>query len=294
MPRNFVPCARVIFHGMTTRFALTSASLVLAALAPVSASPLRPAGHLPVPLESFLNYHAGSVRELSQEVSVDPVVRRRLARHFHVTPAQMTTYISQNLVLRHLQKAGTYRVACVRADGSEYYVESRLPAGTPVFVSRTTGQPILKLACGNPMVSALPPTLFPNKPVAPPRLAALPTTLTDSNLAGVPALTALDGTAPDLLAASDLSAPAVVRVSPSLQLLGGGGGSGLSGIFPALLGVGAAVGVFGNGNGGSNGTPAGPANPAVPESSTATSMGLLFVGGSLVFILRRKTRARSV
>ena len=290
MPRNHTPRTPAIFYGMTMRLTLLPV-FALAALAPASASSLHPAGHLPVPLESFLNYHASSVRELSQEVTVDPVVRRRLARHFHITPAQMTTYIRQNLVLRRLQKSGTYRVACVRADGSEYYIESRLPAGTPVFASRATGQPILKLACGNPMVSALPPTRFPNKPVAPPRLAALPTTLTDSSLAGVPALTALDGTAPDLLTASDLSAPAVVQVSPSLQLLGGGGGSGLSSIFPALLGVGAAVGVFGNGNGGGNtGTPIGPVNPAVPESSTATSLGLLFVGGSLLFILRRKTR----
>ncbi len=267
--------------------------LALAAASSASALPLA-APHLPVPAESFLNYHAATVPELSGEVSVDPAVRARLANHFHVTQTQMVTYIHHNLVLSHLRKTGTYRVACVRRDGSEYWIESRLPAGTPVFVSRATGQPILKLACGNPMISALPPTVFPNKPLAAPKLAAVPVTLADASLSP-PVLTAIDGTQSDLILPDDLSAPPVVRVSPSLQFLGGSPGFGS--VFPALLGAGAAVAVFGHGNGGgSNGSPVGPpvpVLPAVPEASTVTSFGLLLIGGSLLFILRRKTAAQS-
>ena len=266
--------------------------LALAAVSPAAAAPLA-ARHLPVPAESFLNYHAANVRELSSEVSVDPSVRARLAKHFHVTPTQMDTYIHHNLVLRHLQKAETYRVACVRRDGSEYWVESRLPVGTPIFASRATGQPILKLACGNPMISALPPTSFPNKLVAAPKLVATPVILADAALT-TPALTAIDGTQDFITpaASDDLSAPPVVRVSPSLEFLGGS--PGLGSIFPALLGVGAAVAVLGHsGSSGSTATPLVPPTPAVPEASTVTSFGLLLVGGSLLLILRRKTAARS-
>ena len=260
---------------------------VLAAV-PASAAHLA-VSRLSVPAESFLNYHAASVSELSSEVAMDTSVRARLAKHFHVSQAQMMTYVHHNLVLRHLQQAGTYRVACVRRDGSEYWIESRLPAGTPVFASRATGKPILKLACGNPMVSSLPPTRFPNKPIAPPKLAAVPVTMAAANLAASPVLTAIDSTQTDLIVPTDLSTPAVVRVSPSIQLLGGGS-SGLGSLFPALLGAGAAVAVFGNNGGGNAGT---PILPAVPEASSVTSFGLLLVCGSLLFILRRKTAAKS-
>ncbi len=268
--------------------------LALAAASSAAAAPLA-APHLPVPAESFLNYHAATVRELGSEASVDPAVRARLANHFHVTQTQMVTYIHHNLVLRHLQKAGTYRVACVRRDGSEYWIESRLPAGTPIFASRATGQPILKLACGNPMISALPPAVFPSKLVAAPKLAATPVTLADANIDTPPALTAIDGTQSELITPDDFSVPPVVRVSPSLQLLGGS--PGIGNIFPALLGIGTAVAVLGHG--GSNNSspsaliPATPDTPAVPEASTVTSLGLLLVGGSLLLILRRKAAAQN-
>ncbi len=269
-------------------------TLALAAAAPVLAAPHLGTPHLPVPQESFLNYHAANVSELSQEVTVDPQVRSRLAKHFHITPTQMQTYIRRNLVLRHLSQAGRYRVACVRRDGSEYYIEQRLPTGTPVFASRATGQPILKLACGNPMVSSLPATVFPNKPLVAAKLASTPVTMADADLNTPPVLTAIDGTQENLITPDDTSAPPVVLVSPSLQLLGGG--SGLGSIFPALLGAGAAVAVFGHGSSGSNGTPLIPVVPVVPitpvpEASSVTSFGLLLIGGSLLVILRRKTRS---
>lgn len=290
MFRTYRPSSLPLSHKAQAAFLPL---LALAAASPAAAAPLA-APHLPVAPESFLNYHAADVRELSSEVSVDPAVRARLAKHFHVTQTQLVTYIHHNLVLRHLQKPETYRVACVRRDGSEYWIESRLPAGTPIFASRATGRPILKLACGNPMVSALPPTAFPNKTVAAPKLAATPVTMADAAL-NTPPLTAVAGTQSDLIAPDDLSAPPVVRVSPSLQFLGGS--PGLGSLFPALLGVGAAVAVAGHG--GSSGSsiaplvPQTPPVPAVPEASTVTSFGLLLVGGSLLLILRRKTAAKS-
>ncbi len=120
-----------------------------------------PAGAAPVqetvPVDSFIARHVGTVSELHQQISLDPVVRRRLARHFHTSAPAVTRYIQNNLVLTKLKKAGRYRVYCVGRSGQEYTINSRLAAGTPVFVLRSTGQPVLKLACGNPMVASLPP-----------------------------------------------------------------------------------------------------------------------------------------
>jgi hypothetical protein len=263
--------------------------LALVGMVSVFTAPATAAPHLPVPTESFLSYHAANVRELSQEASVDPQVRARLAKHYHITQAQMTTYIHNNLVLRRLQHAGTYRVACVRRDGSEYYLAEHLPAGTPIFASRATGQPILKLACGNPMASTLPVTVFPNKPLAAPKLASTPVTMADADLNTPPVLTDIDGTQADLITPGDNTALPVVLVSPSIQALGGS--SGLSSIFPLLLGAGAAVAVAGHGGSSSSSVlPLVPIPQAVPEASTVTSFGLLLLGSGLLLIVRRKVR----
>ena len=271
----------------------------LAAVAPALAAP-----HGAVPPESFLNYHAATVQELSQEVTLDPAVRNRLAHHFHVTPKQMTTYVRRNLVLTHLKSTGTYRVACVRADGSEYWVHERLPAGTPIFASRATGKPILKLACGNPMVSALPPSvkISDNKALhTPPALALLPSTL---QMPEAPPLLAGE-IAPQFAFTTDvLTVPPVVEVAGSLQSIvpvrGGGG-------FPLgyLAGIPILAGLIGHG-GGSGGssfvpsvppvtpvtpvTPIIPGSPPVPEASTVASLGLL-LGTLGVLALRRKRPA---
>ena len=109
-----------------------------------------------VPPASFINYHVDTVQQLSQQVELDPAVRARLARHFHMTGPQMVNYINHHLKLKRLSSTKKYRVYCVDRHGREFYIMTRLPAGTPVFVSKSTGQPIMKLACGNPMVSVLP------------------------------------------------------------------------------------------------------------------------------------------
>ena len=109
---------------------------------------------LPVPPASFINYHVDTVSQLSQQVAVNAVVRGRLARHFHLAQNDMVTYIQHNLVLSYLKAPGRYQVACVTPAGREYYVSQNLPKGTPVFALASTGQPILKRVCGNPLVSA--------------------------------------------------------------------------------------------------------------------------------------------
>lgn len=243
-----------------------------------------------VPPASFLNYHVSTVHELSQEVTLDPAVRARLANHFHISEGQITQYVRRNLVLTHLKEGGRYRVACVGRDGREFWIESHLPAGTAIFASRVTGHPILKLACGNPMVSSLPPGLQiadDNSHAGPAQLALLPPpALTDS--LPMPGLLTEDVTPTDALVALADVPPAVVLVSdfPPLGPIVSGGSRSFN-VLPALLG-GLAVGIASTGHGGS--TPnVTPPPPAVPEASTSASLGaLLLLGGGALLVLRRK------
>ncbi len=138
---------------MQRNIALVFVSALLAGLSPAVHAASHP---IAVPMDSFINRHVDSVAEMSRQVTLDPVVRRRLARHFHVSGPAMVHYIQDNLVLRKTTKTRRYQVYCLSRSGREYTINARLPLGTPVFVLSTTGEPILKLACGNPMVSALP------------------------------------------------------------------------------------------------------------------------------------------
>ena len=127
-----------------------------------------------LPPDSFIDQHVASMSQMSQQVTLDPVVRRRLARHFHTSGPAVVRYIQKNLVLKKTTTAQRYQVYCISRTGREYTINSRLPIGTPVFVMRTTGKPILKLACGNPMVASLPPVKTKIGPYTSPELASLP------------------------------------------------------------------------------------------------------------------------
>ncbi len=283
---------------MLTKHAVLPALCLFAAVPALAAGEARIHGS--VPPASFLNYHVSTVHELSQEVTLDPAVRARLANHFHVSEAQITQYVRQNLVLTHLQKAGNYRVACVGRDGREFWVSSHLPAGTAVFAARATGRPILKLACGNPMVSSLPPglqTTEDNGHAGPPKFAFLP----PPALAGttpMPGLLPEDLTPTELIAASGDVTPTVVLVSPSVEtLIPGGATAGLShsfNVLPAILGA-AAIGVASTGHGGSTPNATLPP-PIVPEASTSASLGvmLLLGGGALFAAKRKRTNGKTV
>ena len=277
-------------HAILPMFCLFAAAPVLAA------GPLR--AHTSVPPASFLNYHVSSVHELSQEVTLDPAVRARLANHFHISEAQITTYVRTNLVLTHLQKGGRYSVACVGHNGREYWVESRLPKGTAIFASRATGNPILKLACGNPMVSTLPPSLQTaddNGHTGPAQFADLPSPAL-SGTTPMPGLVSEDLTPPDLLVAGTDISPAVVQVSPSLESLVPGllsGGGHAFNAIPALLGA-LAVGVASSGHGSPGPLPGDILIPApVPEASSSVSLGMmLLLGAGSLVVLRRKHLAK--
>lgn len=260
--------------------------------------PALAAGHLSVPPASFLNYHVSTLPELSQEVTLDPAVRNRLAHHFHVSDAAMSAYIRRNLLLTHLKSAGYYQVACVRPNGTEYWVRSHLPAGTPIFSSRITGQPILKLACGNPMVSALPPGA-PDKDadingkMTPPQTAETPTQTQMAALV-TPGLIPGDAAvnpvmaADNYLALDNAAAGPVVKTAGFLQSFTSP--SILSDLGPLALGAGALAALSSSHHGSSfqaNASPVSNSPAAVPEASTSLLFGLLLLGGAF-FTLRRK------
>jgi len=265
---------------------------------------------LPVPPASFINYHVDTVHQLSEQMAYDAVVRGRLARHFHLNGPQIVSYVQKNLALSYLKTAGTYRVACVTPSGHEYYVNQRLPKGTPVFALISTGQPILKRACGNPLVSSL-PAAVPKRlnqtaqrvvsHAGKPALAEAPATTQDpgdiiasSTVPGDTTLTEVPG-----LAGGDVGdLGPFTRVSPSLASLGGGGGGfGLPLAGLAALG---AAGLFGTHHGGSNNstpvipmpTPTPTPSPvaAAPEPSEVAVYGIGALG---LFALGYARRRRS-
>ncbi len=224
-----------------------------------------------VPADSFIAQHVGTVSELHQQISLDPVVRRRLARHFHTSAPAVTRYIQDNLVLTKLKTAGRYRVYCVGRSGQEYTINSRLAAGTPVFVLRSTGQPVLKLACGNPMVAALPPVTTKVAAYQSPVLAPAPLPAT---AVATPAL-APDG--PVVVAMADT--PGVV-VMPTTKVAGFLGQLPVvhSGGFPfgylAAIPVIAAVSNHGGGSSnGSTGTTTGTATSTGTDTLGVTGTG---------------------
>lgn len=146
----------------------------VAVLAGLPLAALAAPGPVLLPPDSFIDQHVGSMSQMDQQVTLDPVVRRRLARHFHTSGPAVVRYIQKNLVLKKTTTASRYQVYCISRTGREYTINSRLPVGTPVFVMRSTGKPILKLACGNPMVASLPPVVTKVGPYTSPELASVP------------------------------------------------------------------------------------------------------------------------
>lgn len=259
------------------------------------------AGHGPVPPASFLKYHAGSVMELSQEVTISPLVRVRLARHFHVSQAAMSRYVGRNLVLSHLKKTGYYQVACVRPNGREYWVKSHLPAGTLIFASRATGQPILKLACGNPMVSSLPPgrqdVANDNARAAVPQVSQTASAFTQNAPLVTPALMTEPSAVSTVMVAdalpsglADIQAAPVVKTAGSFQFARLASVPALDDLGPVLVGAGALAALAGRG-GHSGASPQGGPSP-VPEAPSSVSLGAMLLMGGTLWLARRKRPAK--
>jgi hypothetical protein len=107
-----------------------------------------------VPRNSYLIRPVASARELANQIRTEPVVAQRYARHFKRSAWEFADYVEKNLRLTRLERAQTFNVYYSPPDDRLLVVRRTLPKGTPVFVERNTGKPILKANCGNPLTPA--------------------------------------------------------------------------------------------------------------------------------------------
>ena len=165
-----------------------------------------------VPPASFLNYHVDTASQLTYEVTYDRVVQARLAHHFHLSGPAMCAYVRDNLVLKRLPAPFRTRVYCLSPRGREYFVIMTLKRGSLVFALRRTGQPILRLVCGNPLVAALPPTPAKKAAAARPPVSHVKPSLLE-RAAAPPAHAIL--AAPSVPSAATLPTVSVISGTPS-------------------------------------------------------------------------------
>jgi hypothetical protein len=107
-----------------------------------------------VPRNSYLIRPVASARELANQIRTEPVVAQRYARHFKRSAWEFADYVEKNLRLTRLERAQTFNVYYSPPDNRLLVVRRTLPKGTPVFVEKRSGKPILKGDCGNPLTPA--------------------------------------------------------------------------------------------------------------------------------------------
>lgn len=107
-----------------------------------------------VPRNSYVIRPAASAQELANQIRTEPVVAQRYARHFKRSAWEFAEYVEKNLRLTRLERAQTFNVYYSPPDNRLMVVRRTLPKGTPVYVERSTGKPILKANCGNPLTPA--------------------------------------------------------------------------------------------------------------------------------------------
>ncbi len=106
--------------------------------------------------DSFLHWRAYTVAQLVEEVQSDAVARQRLAKHFHVSQADLVSYLRENVTLVYYTDSGWKPVYGVNRIGHIYRTKGYFKKGGKAFGS-PDGTPILKYACGNPLITSLPP-----------------------------------------------------------------------------------------------------------------------------------------
>ena len=110
-----------------------------------------------VPDGAYVREPVSSVEELAAHINKDPVVRNRFAQHFGIPPARLTAYIRENVVITRVSRSTPQRVYIVTRSGRTVPQSKVLRSGTPIFAMRDTGEPLLVLSCGNPVLKRLPP-----------------------------------------------------------------------------------------------------------------------------------------
>ncbi|RYG42254.1 hypothetical protein EON79_19285, partial [bacterium] len=116
---------------------------------------------------SFVRKPVNSRAELLKHFDNDPVVRARYAKHFGASEAAVRDMFSE-LKTEELKASGRYLVYNYQPDGRIgsrrlFYTRSEK------VLTDASGRPVLRLACGNPMVAGFylpkPPTLVSRTPI---------------------------------------------------------------------------------------------------------------------------------
>ncbi|MDW8052087.1 MAG: DUF6777-containing protein [Armatimonadota bacterium] len=104
-----------------------------------------------VPRNSFIIRPVASAQELAHQIRTEPIVAQRYARHFGIDAYKFADYVEKHLRLSQLKRAQAFNVYYAPPDNRLMVVRRVLPKGTPVFVDKRTGKPVLKANCGNPL-----------------------------------------------------------------------------------------------------------------------------------------------
>lgn len=105
--------------------------------------------------DSFVPYRAYTVDELVAQVESDVVVCQRLAKHFHVSQADLVKYLRDNIQVITFSESGWRPVYGVTRTGRIYKSRDYFRKGGKVF-GLSDGTPLMKYACANPIVTELP------------------------------------------------------------------------------------------------------------------------------------------
>lgn len=105
--------------------------------------------------DSFLQWRANTVETLVEQVQNDSVLRQRLAKHFHVSQAELVSYLRDNLRVITFSSSGWRPVYGVTRSGRIYRSRDYFRKGGKVF-GLADGTPVLKYACANPLTTELP------------------------------------------------------------------------------------------------------------------------------------------
>lgn len=126
--------------------------LIVCALCLIMASPIWAAWKMPP--GSFLKYRAATVGDLTNQISTDPTVKMRYARHFKVSPDEITRSFNSDLQLIALKNPLRTTVWYIDKNGKAFKKSRVLPKGTMVFATKS-GKPVLSWSCGNPLSTKL-------------------------------------------------------------------------------------------------------------------------------------------
>lgn len=222
---------------------------------------------------AFLATRVDSVGGLVSEVSSNPVVAQRYARHFGVSRDKLVEYLKSNVkivVLKEPMKINTYYMM---PSGRVVSKQRLFPAGASMFVTKA-GQPIIDVRCGNPVIARLPRQ--PKAPVVA-KVVAPPVSEPETRVAAAPPQVLPPPPASVVAPAAPITAPvAPVAVQPVRVALAPAPISSLPAAVrlaaPLLLG---AVAVHHSSS-----------PPIVPEPGTM--LGACAILAPVVFVFRRR------